>query len=145
MPPRPKLATKAASETEVRFPTWDDLVGEATIDLDPYQLPLPETSEEYVDAAGRKKTRTVAATTIEIPVFDGDRYMEIVQAQRVGNAAAILEAMFPDKKDLTRVRLAMKASAAHFPIVDVLASRVLRYFYGLSIETEEKAGNSQAS
>jgi hypothetical protein len=33
----------------------------------------------------------------------------------------------------------------HFPIMDRLATKVLRYFYGLGIEIEETSGNSPAS
>lgn len=123
MPAKPRTALKEASE--VRFPTWDEMVAEATIETGPYKLPMPD------------------GEIIEIPVFDGDTYLEIIQAQRTGDAGALFELLFPDRADQTRVRKAMKG--AHFAIIDVLSAKVLRHFYGLSIETEEQEGNSPAS
>jgi hypothetical protein len=123
MPARPKTALKEASET--RFPTWDELVAEATIDLPDYQLPLPD------------------GTAIAIPCPDGDKYIDIVRAQRTGNAVAIFEALFPDNVDQGKMRKLFrgtKEKPVHFPIIDVLCSKVLRYYYGLSIQSEE-SGN----
>jgi hypothetical protein len=123
MPARPKTALKEASET--RFPTWDELVAEATIDKEPYQLPLPD------------------GTVMEIPCPSGDTYIDIVRAQRTGNAVAIFEALFPDSVEQGKMRRLFrgtKEKPVHFPIIDVLSSKVLRYYYGLSIEAEE-SGN----
>lgn len=130
MPARPKLAAKEASETEVRFPTWDDLAAEAFIDKPPYQLPLPDGS------------------TMVIPCPSGDAYVELVRAQRTGDAVAILEALMPDNVEQIKLRKAMrgtKETPVHFPIIDVIAGKVLRYYFGLSIEPQVASGNSQAS
>ena len=125
MPPRaPKLATKEASE--VRFPTWDELVAEATVDKEPYQLPLPDGS------------------VIEIPCPTGDMYLDLVAAQRVGDANGIFQALFPDNVEQVKMRKLFRGTKerpVHFPIIDVLAGKVLRYYYGLSIESQEKSGN----
>lgn len=123
MPAKPKLATDAASE--VRFPTWDELVAESKIDLPPYQLPLP------------------SGEVIEVPVFSGEQYIQIVHAQRIGDAVGLFEAVFPDVKTRGKVIGALKT--VHFPFFDKLTTKMLRYFYGLGIETEEQAGNSPAS
>jgi hypothetical protein len=121
MPARPKLAKVEAGE--VKFPTWDELVAEATIDKDDYVLPLPN------------------GATVTIPCPSGDAYIELVRAQRTGNAVAVLEALVPDNVDMLKIRNAMrgtKEQPVHFPIIDVIAGKVLRYYYGLSIESEEQ-------
>jgi hypothetical protein len=121
MPARPRTALKAASEVQ-RFPTWDELVAEATIDLPPYQLPLPD------------------GKTIEIPCPDGDKYLDLVAAQRQGNAVGIFQALFPDSVEQIKMRKLFrgtKEKPVHFTIIDVLAGKVLRYYYGLGIETQE--------
>jgi hypothetical protein len=123
MPAKPKLATVAASETEAVFPTWDELVAEANIDKPDYQLPLPDGS------------------TITIPCPSGDAYIELVQAQRTGNAVAVLEALVPDNVEMIKIRRAMKGTKekpVHFPIIDTIAGKVLRYYFGLSIQSEEQ-------
>lgn len=130
MPARPKLAT------EQRFPTWDELVEEATIDLPPYQLPLPPRYDD-------KGEEIEAATVVEIPVLDAEQYIGVVQAQRVGSAVGVFEALFPDVVTRGIVRRHLKG--VHFPIMDVIATKVVRYFYGLSIEKQVDEGNSSAS
>jgi hypothetical protein len=130
-PRKPQLATAAAAQTEVSsFPGWDALVAEAQEQgahrpKDPYVLPLP------------------TGKAVEIPPLDADRYLAITAAQRRGDTSAIFEALFPDSKDRIRVRTALKG--APFDMVDVVAGKVLRYFFGLGIESQEKAGNSPAS
>lgn len=125
MPAQPKLAGKAASE--VRFPTWDELVAEAQgpNPVTPYRIPF---SEDEV---------------IEIPVPDGARYLDIVDAQRRGDVVALMEALFPDRK--VRAKMQTKLKGAPFEIVDLIGAKAMRHFYGLNIETEEKSGNSPAS
>lgn len=122
----PKLATKAASE--VSFPTWDDLVAEATPEqqLTPYWIPFDK------DGDG-----------VSVPCPDGPQYLEIVAAQQVGDGNRILKAMISDDHD--RARVIAKMRGVHFGIVDTLTSKILRYYYGLSIETEVAEGNSPAS
>lgn len=134
MPARPKLATKEAAE--VRFPTWDELAEEATIDLPPYQLPLPARYDE-------KGKEIEAAMVIEIPVLDAEQYISVVSAQRVGSAVGVFEALFPDV--ITRGTVRRHLKGVHFPIMDVIATKVVRYFYGLSIEKQVDEGNSSAS
>lgn len=133
-PRKPQLATAAAASTSSSFPTWDQLVAEATLDKPPYQLPLPATEVD-----GRKHRETV----LEIDVPDGDRYLDLSAAQRRGDAIGVLQALFPDLADQARVRAAMRG--VHFPIVDVLAGKVLSHFFGLSIVSEQTSGNSTAS
>lgn len=120
MPPRaPKLATAEAAE--VRFPTWDELVAEATIDKEDYQLPLPDGS------------------VLTIPCPSGDAYINLVRAQRTGDAVGVLEALLPDNVEQGKLRRALrgtKEKPVHFPIIDVIAGKVLRYYFGLSIESE---------
>ena len=126
MPAKPRTALKAATETTVAFPTWDDLVAEATIDKEPYQIPFSD------------------GTAIEVPCPTGDAYLELIAAQKRGDATAIFDALFPDEIDKIKMRRKMRGTKehpVHFPIVDVLAGKVLRYYYGLSIEAEETSGN----
>jgi hypothetical protein len=126
MPARPRTALKAASETTVSFPTWDELVAEATVDLEPYQIPFADGS------------------VIEVPCPTGDMYLDLVAAQKRGDAAGILEALFPDNVERIKIRKHMRGTKehpVHFPIVDVLAGKILRYYYGLSIESQETSGN----
>jgi hypothetical protein len=123
MPARPKLAAKEASE--VTFPTWDELVAEARIDKPDYILPLPDGS------------------VLTIPCPSGDAYIDLVRAQRTGNAVAVLEALLPDSIEQGKLRRALrgtKEKPVHFPIIDVIAGKVLRYYFGLSIASEE-SGN----
>lgn len=131
MPPRkPRLADTSDS----MFPTWDDLVAEANIDKPPYQLPLP--------AVGK-----IPAEVVEIDVPSGEAYLSIVEAQSRGDSGAILRHLLPDPKK--RQRVVTGLAGAHFPIVDVIATKVLRYFYGLSIaplgDTEDGPGKQPAS
>lgn len=110
------------------FPTWDKMVADAhstVAEIKPYQLPLGEDK------------------VITIPCPDGINYIAIVSAQRVGNSPAILDAMIPNKAD--RDLVLSKMVGVPFPIVDILTGRVLRHYYGLPIEAEEKAGNSPSS
>lgn len=129
MPPSaPKLAGKAASE--VRFPTWDELAAEATIDMPLYELPLGVTAKGEPDV-------------VEIPIPDGASYLKIVRAQRTGDANVIFDELFPD--ELVRERVRVKMRGVHFPIIDVLVGNVLSYYYGVGLQVEAKSGNSPAS
>lgn len=124
MPPRtrrPAGKLSAADVSSPAFPTWDDLVAEAhdQADLPPYQLPLP------------------GGEVIEVPVFDGQRYLDIVRAQRRGDGPAVMEALFPDVAERTQVIAAMKG--VHWVIVDVLAAKILRYFYGLDVAPKPRS------
>jgi hypothetical protein len=137
MPPRkPKLVAASGNSTS-SFPTWDDLVAEAheSADMPPYQLPLP-------------------SGTVEIPVLKGDRYLNLVAAQRRGDAPGVLDALFPDPRNRAKVVAAMKG--ADWTIVDVMSAKVLRYFYGLDVtpaprdegvseEDDEELGKSSGS
>lgn len=115
----------------VSFPGWDELVAEATRTAEkagssePYRLPLSDTE------------------VIEIERFNGSAYLDVIDAQRRGDVVGIMEAMFPDKA--VRLRVKAKMAGAPLEIVDTLADKVLRHFYGMSIATEEKSGNSPAS
>lgn len=112
---------------DVRFPTWDELVEEArpSGEQPPYQIPFGPDD------------------VVEIERPDGDRYLRIIDAQRRGDAVALMAGLFPDDKVRDKVRAKMKG--ADFEIVDLLGSKAMRYFYGLNIETEAKTGNSPAS
>lgn len=122
MPAQPKLATASP-----KFPTWDQMVAEANgrTPEDVYLLPFSEDD------------------VVEIPCPDGDRYLDLVDGQRRGDAMKVMESLFPDKDDRAKVRSKMRG--VHFDIVDMLATNVLRHYYGLSIVPEEKSGNSDAS
>jgi hypothetical protein len=106
------------------------LVAEARVDKEPYQLPLPEISE--VDPDTKKKKIVQRATTLEIPVPSGDRYITISQAQRAGDASTILFSLVPSMED--RLKLLRALPGADFPIMDVIATKVLRYFYGVNLK-----------
>lgn len=124
-----------------KFPTWDSLVAEAqsTVEgIETYQLPLGR-----VERMVGRKTVVEDDVVVEIPCPDGANYITIIQGQRVGDSPRILQAMIPDDTDRARVIAAM--GGVPWPIVDVLTSKVLRHYYGLSIETEEKSGNSNGS
>jgi hypothetical protein len=125
------MAPRTEGKTSSTFPGWDELVAEATRtaetagSMESYELPLGENDVVYIER------------------FDGDRYLDFIDAQRRGDSATLMEAMFPDKAVRDRVRIKMRG--APFEIVDVLGAKVIRHFYGLSIETEERSGNSDAS
>lgn len=124
------------------FPTWDSMVADAQSQvaaIKPYKLPLGDV--ELVGADG--ETTIEENVVLTIPCPDGVNYLTIVSGQRTGDSPRILNAMVPDSKD--RAKLIAKMAGVPFPIVDVLSSTVLRHYYGLSIEVEEKAGNSPAS
>lgn len=118
----------AASKPTSKFATWDEMVAEANSQA--------EGIEDYPLEMGPDDV-------IQIPFPDGARYIAIVAAQRTGDAGGILDNLIPDKTD--RLRVVTKMRGVKFPIVDVLASKVLRHFYGLPIQTEEKSGNSPGS
>ena len=118
----------AAPKTDAPgYNTWDQMVADAQSlveEIKPFTLPLGDD-------------------VIEIPCPDGVNYLTIVANQRVGNAPAILDAMIPNAED--RKKVIAKMAGVPYPIVDVLSGRVLRHYYGLSAETEEKSGNSPSS
>lgn len=128
------MAPSTSKTTKPSFPTWDELVAEAAVESgadsgdfrDSYIIPMGDAEDDVV-----------------IERFDGDRYLKIIDAQRRGDAVAIMEGLFPDKTVRERVRIKMRG--APFEIVDVLGNKVIRYFYGLSIQREEQSGNSPAS
>lgn len=112
------------------FPTWDSLVADSQVDLPTYQLPLGQIGEEK-------------DVVVEIPCPDGASYIRILDAQRRGDSAMLLREMVKDEGD--RSRIIGKMNGVPFPIVDTLTGKVLRYYYGLSIVSEEKSGNSSGS
>lgn len=131
MPPRNRKPSRAAGAVEASaFPTWDDLVSEAhsSADMPPYQLALPPLADG--------KPRHL---TIEVP--DGARYIDLIRAQRRGDAPGMIEALFPDAQD--RVQFTLASRGADWTIVDVVVTKVLRYFYGLDtyVEKRDDAGN----
>lgn len=118
----------APSKDAATLSVWDQMVADAhslVEEIKPFQLPLGDD------------------VVITIPCPDGANYLEIVSAQRVGDAPRILAAMIPDLDD--RKKVISKMAGVPYPIVDVLSGKVLRHYYGLSIEAEEKAGNSPSS
>jgi hypothetical protein len=125
------MAPAGPKKAATKFPGWDELAAEATRtaetagSMEPYQLPLDEND------------------IVEIQRFDGESYLRFIDSQRRGDVVGLMEAMFPDDK--TRARVAAKMKGVPFEIVDTLGNKVLRHFYGLSISTEEKSGNSPAS
>jgi hypothetical protein len=135
-PRKPRTAQKQAEAVGTPFPTWDELTAEANVDKPPYQLPLPD------------------GTVVEIPVPSGAAYLTIVDAQKRGDASTIFRVMFPASE---QAKMEIHFSKVHFPIMDVIANKVLGYFYGLdnyaSItdgsndedEAEEAAGESDGS
>jgi hypothetical protein len=138
VPPRKRKPAGPVDTTGPTFPTWDDLVAEAheAADMPPYQIPLPR------------------GKVVEIPVLKGDQYLDLLRANRSGNAPAALDAMFPDPRDRATVVAAM--GSADWTIVDVLSAKVLRYFYGLDVspkkrnpevpeEADEELGKSSGS
>ena len=126
-------AVPAQSDEAAGFPTWDSMVADAQSQVSaikPYKLPLGTVGDEE-------------NVVITIPCPDGVNYLTIVAGQRSGDSPRVLNALITDPKD--RATVISKMGGVPFPIVDVLASKILRHYYGLSIETEEKAGNSPAS
>lgn len=125
------MAPRTEGKAATKFPGFEDLLAEAQRTsetagkTEPYELPFGEDDVVLIER------------------FDADTYLDFIDAQRRGDSAAIMVAMFPDKKVRERVRIKMRG--APFEIVDVLATKVIRHFYGLSIETEERSGNSGAS
>ena len=122
-----------AIEEAAGFPTWDSMVADAQSQVDsikPYKLPLGDVDDE----------KNVVLT---IPCPDGVNYLTIVQCQRNGDSPRLLNALITNPND--RAKVIAKMGGVPFPIVDVLSSKILRHYYGLSIETEARAGNSPAS
>lgn len=111
-----------------KYATWDEMVSEA---------------RTQVDDIGDYPLSFGADDVVNIPFPDGVRYIGIVAGQRAGDAGAIINNLIPDEAD--RIRVLNKMRGVPFTIVDVLASKVLRHFYGLPIQTQEKAGNSLGS
>lgn len=127
MPAARKDVDTALDDADAGFPTWDSMVAEArsqVAEITPYRIPFGDK-------------------TIEIPVPDGIRYMEIVEAQRRGNARDALLALI--ENDMDRAYVIAKMRGVEWPIIDVITAKALRHFYGLPIEVEEKAGNSPGS
>lgn len=124
-PTRPKLAGDAARKAH--YVSWDELVAEATVDLSDYELSFGVNEDGERDS-------------IAIPCPDGDQYIDITQGQRLGDAGLILRALVRDEDDFQRLRIKMRG--VHFPIIDNLASSVLRYYFGL---TPDDQGNPDAS
>ena len=107
--------------------------------IKPYKLPLGTVELEGAD--GEKVVEENVVLTIPCP--DGIKYLTIVAGQRSGDSPRVLNALIADPKD--RAKVIAKMGGVPFPIVDVLSSKILRHYYGLSIETEVEAGNSPAS
>ena len=129
------------SETKTNFPTWDSMVADAHASIggiETYQLPLGDVERE-VDG----ETVIDENVVIEIPCPDGVNYIAIIEGQRRGDAPRIFNAMIPDRED--RKKIIAKMQGVPYPIVDILTGKVLRHYYGLPIEAEEKAGNSPGS
>ena len=135
MPPRSRSTARATRPAAASlpdaslFPTWDELVAEAHIDKTPYQLPLPDITE--VDPETKRKKVIQKACTIEIGTPSGQAYITISQAQRAGDASTILFTLVPKMED--RLKLLRALPGADFPIMDVIATKVLRYFYGVNL------------
>lgn len=127
----------AAPKADTSLSTWDQMVADAhsmVEEIGPFQLPLGDIT---IDGKTEKNV------TVDIPCPDGVNYLLIVQAQRAGNVPLLLDSLIPDHED--RQRVISKMTGVPWPIVDVLAGKVLRHYYGLSIEVEEKSGNSPSS
>ena len=123
-PRKPRTAPKQAKVDGVPFPTWDELAGEANVDKPPYQLPLPAV--KYRDIDGRQKTDP--ARVLEIPIPSGAAYLTLVDAQKRGDASTVFRVLFPPEE---QPRMENHLALAHFPIMDVIANKVLGYYYGL--------------
>jgi len=141
MPPRkPKLV-----DVDPMFPTWDSLVAEAHVDLPVYKIGHPDGP-------------------IEIPCPDGANYIKLVEANKTMDAHGIFEALFPlegppegwepeinaygdpipwrdETGEAKRDRMRKLFAGADFPIYDVLAGKVIRYYFGVS----GNSGKFQAS
>lgn len=137
MPPRTRRPAAAKTTAEPSaFPSWDELVAEAHVDTEPYQLPLPAV--KTVDGKTLQKAQTVL-----VELLDGERYLQLLGSQRIGDAPGVLAALFPHPDTRQLVINAMRG--APWPIVDVVATKVLRYFYGLDIQPrrEETDGEDE--
>lgn len=144
MPPKKPSLVKPESSS-VLFPTWDSLVAEAHVDLPVYSISHPDGP-------------------IDIPCPDGANYIKLVEANKTLDAHGIFEALFPladppedweplqnafgddipwrdEIGEAKRTRMRKLFKNADFPIYDVLASKVIRYYFGVSGST----GKSQAS
>lgn len=110
---------------EVRFPTFEELAADARNDSpeDPYLLPIKDK-------------------VIEI-TLDGDRFLTLSTARRLGDYEGMYEALFTDKSDRALVRAAFKKAPPL--MVDRLVGNVLSYFYGNGLQIEAAEGNSPAS
>lgn len=131
MPARPKKTDVSA------FPSWDELVAEAHVDLPPYQLPLPPIKNTETGEVVQE------SEVIEIPVLKGDAYISLTMAQARGDAASMLFTLFPDNS--TRARVMRATAGADFRIVDVITSKVLRHFYGLDIKRDPDGSDDEAA
>lgn len=122
MPESPKPATS-------KFPTWDSMVADAYSSVDAiktYEIPFSEDD------------------VVKVPWPDGEQYVVILDGQRRGDAGQILNAMIKDDAD--RQHVVEKMRGVPFTIVDILTSKVIRHYYGLSLEIEAaKPGNPSGS
>lgn len=130
-------------KTAGTFPGWDELVAEAASQAsvtEPYRLPLPPDPDVPTEALDEGQTPDPDRDVVLIEMPDGDRYLNLVAAQGRGDSMACLVYLFPDNADRGRVRRALKG--APWPIVDLLTSKVLRYFYGMPLGDMGKSDGS---
>jgi hypothetical protein len=124
---RSAKTTLKPEDNVVEFATWDQLVAEAQVDVPPYQLPVS------------------AKEKLTIPVPSGTSYALLQQALRTGDIAATINNLAGGDEKLQK-RLWELMGKAHFPIVDLLATKVLRHYFGQNGVVEEaEPGESSAS
>jgi hypothetical protein len=122
--------------------SWDSLVKEAHVGGEPYKI----TDSPVGD--------------VEIPIPNGENYIRLVEAATKFDAPTMFEALFPlqdeppagwkptkakpvwvDEEGLElRAKMRKLFAQADFPVYDVLATDVIRYYFSQPLEDPKGSG-----
>jgi hypothetical protein len=150
MPPRAQKLQPVPDEPV--FDDWDELVEEAHVDRPPYRLRVPVEVEIPEDATPEQveelKNAPVEYEFLEIPCPSGAAYIGLVHSQRNNDVAGVLLNITMSSADdeagsKLYFRLLRLLQKADFPVVDRLASRVVRHYFNGPKDAEP--GESSAS
>lgn len=138
MPPTPRRRSPAkARKTESsEYYEWDTFVEEAHVDQVPFKLRVRVPAKED----GAEDTFEM----VTVPVPSGSSYINLAAAQQRGDVAGILvnltKSGVDDEENAALFdKLMFLMSKANFPVVDMLAERVLRHYFNLPPRGKDNA------
>jgi hypothetical protein len=112
---------QAEFEKKLEFSNWDELVAEAHIDVEPYVLPgVPVFDED-----GKTTDERVDLT---IPCPSGTGFTALRGGLERGDLSGVIVSLGADDDELTD-HLWKLCGKADFPVVDLLATKVLRHYF----------------